>query len=288
MDTKYIVNLSGGKDSTAMLLMLLEKGCPVDYILFADTGKDFPQMQEHLRKLAEYIKEHHPTAPEITILKHEKGFDYMMFEHRKCRGKYKDTPGNGWASFRNRWCTSRLKLDVIYKYCKTLACDCVHYIGIAADEPGRLKDDPHLIYPLAQWEITEKEALTYCYTRGFDWGGLYKHFDRVSCWCCPLQPLDALRVLRREYPELWKDLLEMDARACNQFKPGYTVAELDERFRREDAGELKVKQLRKAKSQTAKKIKKENNHEQRNQDLETATSPLYGSEERPCRQRADV
>ena len=67
MDTKYIVNLSGGKDSTAMLLMLLEKGCPVDYILFADTGKDFPQMQEHLRKLAEYIKEHHPTAPEITI-----------------------------------------------------------------------------------------------------------------------------------------------------------------------------------------------------------------------------
>ena len=44
MDTKYIVNLSGGKDSTAMLLMLLEKGCPVDYILFADTGKDFPQM----------------------------------------------------------------------------------------------------------------------------------------------------------------------------------------------------------------------------------------------------
>ena len=66
MDTKYIVNLSGGKDSTAMLLMLLEKGCPVDYILFADTGKDFPQMQEHLRKLAEYIKEHHPTAPEIT------------------------------------------------------------------------------------------------------------------------------------------------------------------------------------------------------------------------------
>lgn len=146
MDTKYIVNLSGGKDSTAMLLMLLEKGCPVDYILFADTGKDFPQMQEHLRKLAEYIKEHHPTAPEITILKHEKGFDYMMFEHRKCRGKYKDTPGNGWASFRNRWCTSRLKLDVIYKYCKTLACDCVHF--------------------------------------------------------------------------------EMDARACNQFKPGYTVAEL--------------------------------------------------------------
>lgn len=40
---KRIVNLSGGKDSTALLLMLLERGAQIDYIVFADTGKDFPQ-----------------------------------------------------------------------------------------------------------------------------------------------------------------------------------------------------------------------------------------------------
>ena len=33
----YIVSFSGGKDSTAMLLHLLELGEPIDEILFCDT-----------------------------------------------------------------------------------------------------------------------------------------------------------------------------------------------------------------------------------------------------------
>ena len=37
----HVVSLSGGKDSTAMLLMMLEKGMPVDDILFCDTGLFF-------------------------------------------------------------------------------------------------------------------------------------------------------------------------------------------------------------------------------------------------------
>ena len=44
---KYIVSLSGGKDSTAMLLRLLEEKRPVDLILYCDTGLEFPQMYDH-------------------------------------------------------------------------------------------------------------------------------------------------------------------------------------------------------------------------------------------------
>lgn len=43
-----------------------------------------------------------------------------------------------------------------------------NYIGIAADEPKRVHDD---IYPLFEWGITEAQALDFCYSRGFDWGG---------------------------------------------------------------------------------------------------------------------
>lgn len=32
-----IVSFSGGKDSTAMLLLMFERGIPVDRIIFADT-----------------------------------------------------------------------------------------------------------------------------------------------------------------------------------------------------------------------------------------------------------
>ena len=52
---EHIVSFSGGKDSTAMLLMMLEKNMPIDEIIFCDTGKEFPQMYEHIEKVQKYI-----------------------------------------------------------------------------------------------------------------------------------------------------------------------------------------------------------------------------------------
>jgi len=234
---KHVVNLSGGKDSTAMLLMMLENNMPIDYIIFADTGKDFPQMREHLDKLAEYIKQHYPEAPEITVLRNEKTFDYLMFEHVKIRGKNKGKKGYGWASMIARWCTAELKTRIIDSFIKSLGVKCVQYIGIAADEPDRLRKIPGIIYPLDMWGIAEAAALQYCYERGFDWGGLYNYFDRVSCWCCPLKNLKELKNLYLHFPELWAELKEMDKRAFNQFKRNYSVEQLEEKFKAEIAAE---------------------------------------------------
>ena len=39
---KVVVNFSGGKDSTAMLLRMIELGEHIDVIQFADTGYEFP------------------------------------------------------------------------------------------------------------------------------------------------------------------------------------------------------------------------------------------------------
>ena len=50
-----VVQFSGGKDSTAMLLMMLEKNMPIDDIIFCDTGKEFPQIYEHIEKVNKYI-----------------------------------------------------------------------------------------------------------------------------------------------------------------------------------------------------------------------------------------
>jgi len=41
---KHIVAFSGGKDSTAMLLRMIELKKPIDVILFADTGLEYPEM----------------------------------------------------------------------------------------------------------------------------------------------------------------------------------------------------------------------------------------------------
>lgn len=47
----HLVSLSGGKDSTAMLLGMIERGMQIDCILFCDTGLEFPAMYDHLDKL---------------------------------------------------------------------------------------------------------------------------------------------------------------------------------------------------------------------------------------------
>ena len=43
----FVCSLSGGKDSSAMLLRLLEENRPVDMILFCDTGLEFPDISAH-------------------------------------------------------------------------------------------------------------------------------------------------------------------------------------------------------------------------------------------------
>ena len=225
---KHIVSFSGGKDSTAMLLRMVEENMQIDDIVFCDTGKEFPQMYEHIKKVEEYIKR------PITIIKSDKSFDYYMFEHIKTRGKNKGKKGYGWATMRCRWCTTLLKTRVVDSYLSKVGKnneDYVEYIGIAADEMNRIGDK---IYPLVEWGMNESDCLKYCYERGFDWVGLYEHFDRLSCWCCPLKNQKELKILYKYYPKLWQELKEMDKKAYNEFKRGYSVEELEIKFKKQE------------------------------------------------------
>ena len=67
---KHIVCFSGGKDSAAMLLRMIEMGMPVDLVLFADTGMEFPQLYKYVDRMEEYVTslgiEFQTVAPEKT------------------------------------------------------------------------------------------------------------------------------------------------------------------------------------------------------------------------------
>lgn len=245
--TFHAVSLSGGKDSTAMLLLMIERDMPIDAVITADTGMEFPEMYEHLARLDEHL--YRERGIHITTLRHPMGFEWLMFDEPKQKPATIENRerlgvpcyGNGWPGIRVRWCTGQLKTHLINKEVNRLKGEynAIHYIGIAADEPTRVKDAR---YPLVDWGITEAEALKICYDRGYDWGGLYEIYHRCSCWCCPFQRIDELRKLRHHHPELWARLLDMDRRAIEQFgdtplgvfKKNWTVARLDQRFANED------------------------------------------------------
>ena len=249
----HAISLSGGKDSTALLLLMIEKKMPIDCVLYADTTMEFPEMEAHIAKLDEHL--YRERGIHITTLRHPHGFEWLMFdvpqqqkraiERRIANGQPQN--GYGWPGIKSRWCTSQLKTNLLDKAVGQLKKErnALHYIGIAADEAHRCKDDPQNCYPLVEWGITEAQALQICYDRGFDFGGLYKIYRRASCWCCPLQRIDELRKLRTHHPELWARLREMDNRAramfgpgpLGQFKKDWSVERLEERFAREEAQE---------------------------------------------------
>lgn len=77
----HAVSLSGGKDSTAMLLLMIERGLPINTVLWADTGMEFPEMYDHIRKVDDYL--YRERGIHITMLRHPKGFEYLMFEEEK-------------------------------------------------------------------------------------------------------------------------------------------------------------------------------------------------------------
>jgi len=226
MKNMNIVNFSGGKDSTAMLLMMIDRCMQIDDIVFCDTGMEFSEMYEHIKKVENMINR------KVTIIKGKHTYKYYLGEHIKRNGKI----GYGHPDFINRWCTQTLKKTPIAQYTKQFD-NVIEYHGIAFDEKHRCKknkENKRLIkYPLVNWEITEKQALEYCYSKGLNWGGLYEKFARVSCWCCPLSRIGELRVLYNDFPDLWKELQEMDKQSFRKFRKDYSVSDLTEKFSNE-------------------------------------------------------
>jgi len=235
---KKIVSFSGGKDSTAMLHLMIDKGIDFDEVVFFDTGWEFPQMLEHIDLVEQ------KTGIKITRLHPEKPFLYWMLDReviaRKGENKGKvHRIGNGWPSPMRRWCT-RIKVDKINKH---YGANTVSFIGYAKDEEERQYRTTGMKYskkyPLIDYGVTEAEALEMCKELGYHWGGLYDSFKRVSCFCCPLQGINELRTLRRDYPELWGKMLLWDSKIKNNrgFRDYDTVRDMEKRFSEEDYAE---------------------------------------------------
>ncbi len=231
----HVVSLSGGKDSTAMLLRMIEEDMPIDIILFCDTGLEFPAMYEHLDKVEKDI------GRPITRIRSFHTFEYFLTQKEilakhKRNANQKNYRGYGWPGPLNRWCTKELKTIPREKFLHQLQeqYDIIEYVGLAADEGYRFERENNQKsssrHPLVDWGMTEADCLKYCYDRGYTWSGLYDQYSRVSCWCCPLQPLSELKVLYKNYPDLWSKHKEWDKRTWRNIKADYSVDELEARF----------------------------------------------------------
>lgn len=220
-----------------MLLMLIEKKYPLDYVVFYDTGMEFDSIykvrdkaKQELEKLnIEYV-ELHPKEP---------FWISMLIKEIKYRKKEGYHYGSSWCGGFCRWATHD-KLDEIKKFKKSIDDTVIDYVGIAADEPKRFDKakSEGKVLPLVEWGMTEKDCLQFCRDHGYSWDedgiDLYDVLDRVSCWCCRNKNLKELKAIYRFLPKYWKRLKGLEYRLCEPMKgEGKSILELEERFKNE-------------------------------------------------------
>lgn len=116
----------------------------------------------------------------------------------------------------------------------------VQYLGIAMDEPKRLArlDGITKVSPLAAIGWTEADCRKWCEENDL-LSPIYTTATRGGCWFCHNQSIGQLRLLRKNYPDLWALLLKWDKDSPVSFHPdGRTVHDFDRRFQLEDEGKV--------------------------------------------------
>lgn len=214
---KHVVALSGGKDSTAMALMLAERE-PREYeYVCTPTGDELPEMFAHWRKLEALLGAPLKNLPNDTLA----GLiDRMQML----------------PNFRARWCTRILKIEPIIEYMETLPPGSIQYVGLRADEPERVGlfgEDIPTRFPLREWGVDEAGVWAYLSARGVCIPA------RTDCARCFYQRLGEWYYLWRDRPEIYADAVAQEKRIGATFRtPGKdtwptSLAELGERFARE-------------------------------------------------------
>lgn len=197
-----------------MLLRLITESKPLDEVIFYNSGAEFRSIYTVRDYFLPLLKDN---GIKYTELNPRRDFFYEMLEYPFTKRNGIEQHGRGWCGGPCRWGT-REKLTAISKYFRSISDkNIVSYVGIAADEPLRLRRlTPDKIAPLAEWGMTEADALRYCHENNISWNEngveLYDVLDRVSCWCCCNKNLKELRAIFEYLPEYWERLKELQDR----------------------------------------------------------------------------
>ena len=226
-----------------MLLWLLDKKYPIDYIVFCDTGVEYPEVYEHIEKVDMLLKQF---GKQITVLKGKYDFFGYLMLYKRTKGKYKGLP-YGFPTRKFRWCTELLKLAPLRKFKASIKSlnqvEFIDYIGYSTSEIKRAlktkdKETPNqkFVFPLIKARLDKRKTLQLCYSNGFDWNGLYNYINRASCYTCPFQSKKELRYLMTKHPELWNKIKELESNLKKlgvpswKFKPEHSTEELEKQL----------------------------------------------------------
>ena len=197
-ETRHILSLSGGKDSTALAIFMRNRVPGMEYV-FCDTQKELPETYEYLDRVEAYL------GRPIHRLNATRGFDHWLQVY-----------GGYLPSSRMRWCTRMLKLKPFEEF---VGEDPVlSYIAIRADEGQRegyisTKANIKAVYPFKEAGIVEADVYRILEESGLGLPKYYEWRTRSGCYFCFFQRrAEWVGLLERhpEYFELAKQYEKID------------------------------------------------------------------------------
>lgn len=208
---RHVVNVSGGKDSTALAIYLKQHypEIPAEYI-FCDTEKELPETYDYLTKLEALLgkKITRLNALDYMGIARKPGSDRNAFDIylNEYYGKFLPNP-------RSRWCTRALKIEPFERF--IAASKAYSYIGIRADEnrdgyvakkPPVISQRPNIIpiYPFKDDKIMLADVNNILEESGLGLPEYYEWRSRSGCFFCFYQQIGEWQNLKKRHPKLFE------------------------------------------------------------------------------------
>lgn len=194
-----VAGFSGGKDSTAMVLAMQERGERLDALFTTPTGDELPELWAHWQDIADRVGVPvvTPQAPTLAeVIESQK----MLPNHRA------------------RFCTRMIKIApaVAWVARKTLeGFDVTMCVGLRADEEERkgiIDARINTRFPLREYGMGLAGVHGFLRERGI------KVPKRTDCARCPYQKLGEWWDLWKEHPEIYEDAVEDEIRHGHTYR----------------------------------------------------------------------
>lgn len=186
-NVRHILNLSGGKDSTALAVVMRDRVPEMEYV-FCDTQKELPETYEYLSKIEAYL------GKPVVRLNADRGFDHWLQIY-----------GGLLPSGQARWCTRKLKLEPFEAYVGSDPV--ISYVGIRADEDrsGYISTKPNItaVFPFKEMGIQKADVFRILEESGLGVPRYYDWRSRSGCYFCFFQRRGEWANLKEQHPDLF-------------------------------------------------------------------------------------
>jgi len=209
---------SGHANSSAMCIRMQELKQEPDVIIYATTGGEFDEVYDFMERFEKIIG---IQVIRCNVIERKPQYQYDAFFNKpwmvgcKLDGEVHGVPHQN----RPCWHHRNVKEPCYRKYGWGAE---EQYIGFTIDEIKRatpmLESHPNSRFPLIEWKWHAIDSIEYLRKKGLP-HFIYDHgFERMGCWFCHQQGEKALKIVYKNFPDKWEQLLDYERRSPHGFK----------------------------------------------------------------------